>query len=488
MKKNDSIQTNMLINHESEQIHNSQILETIFRFTSDAVLVLDEHNHVFLTNQAFEKAFGWKLEEIKGKKIPIIPLHLLKEAEELANRVERGEEIVNYETVRVRKDGRPVQIHLSMMPLRNHYGKVIGNVCMLRDISDLKMVKAELQEMSALHKMITENLLDVITILDRNERIIYSSPSFEKMFGYAMTEKTNPFAHIYPKDVKRLHHTFKQIMQTKKPASSEIRAINKDGAMIYLEVHGMPVIGEEKEVEYVVVTSRDITDRMRTEELLRNNEKIAMAGVLAASIAHEIRNPLTSLIGFVQLFQKNGFTNPEHLEIMKSELDRINLIVNELLLFAKPQETEYKLIDLQQVIDDVLNLMQSQANMSNTLFNINCQKSPIYIHGESNQLKQVFINIIKNGIEAMPQGGELTIETKLIDGHRVVVKIQDEGTGISEELLSKLGNPFFTTKDRGSGLGLMISKKIIQDHQGNLVIRSIKGTGTVVEIDLPLSS
>jgi two-component system sporulation sensor kinase A len=223
-----------------------------------------------------------------------------------------------------------------------------------------------------------------------------------------------------------------------------------------------------------------------TQKLLQSSEKLMITGQLAAGIAHEIRNPLTSLKGFIQLIRSGHEAKKEYYDIMATELDRIELILSELLVLAKPQQGELlKKKDLITLLNQVVILLQTQAIMNNVQLITHFQIEWVYIHCNENQIKQVFINIIKNAIEEMPSGGEILIETENQLG-MVLVRIIDQGSGIPEDTISKLGEPFYSTKAKGTGLGLMVSLSILKNHGGGIEIKSKIGEGTTVQVNLPL--
>lgn len=240
------------------------------------------------------------------------------------------------------------------------------------------------------------------------------------------------------------------------------------------------------EITALISVSRDITSRNRMEELLRRSEKLTTVGQLAAGVAHEIRNPLTTLRGFLQLQQETNKLNHRHLDLMLSELDRINLIVGEFLILAKPQAVHFQERDIRFILGDVISLLDSQAHLHGVEFVLNASSDSAMVHCEENQLKQVFINLLKNGMEAMPNGGSIRIRLDHDEElNRVRIEIKDEGIGIPEEMMPKLGEPFFTNKESGTGLGLMVSQRIIQSHKGMMDIKSVMNKGTTVIIDLP---
>ncbi len=232
---------------------------------------------------------------------------------------------------------------------------------------------------------------------------------------------------------------------------------------------------------------RDVTDKIRMEEQLKKSDTLNVVGELAAGIAHEIRNPMTALKGFIQLLE--GSLNGEfstYFQVISSELQRIETIITDFLILAKPQAVSYQVKQVNTIIADTLELLSAQASMHNIQFHANFSSIPA-IHCESNQLKQVFINLIKNAIEAMPAGGFIDISTELFFDSHVLIAIQDYGSGIPETVLDKLGEPFYTTKEKGTGLGLMVTYKIIEEHAGWIEVASEEGKGTLFQIYLPIN-
>jgi signal transduction histidine kinase len=220
---------------------------------------------------------------------------------------------------------------------------------------------------------------------------------------------------------------------------------------------------------------------------LRQKEKLAIIGQMATAVGHEIRNPLSSLKGFTQL-QKEKYPNTnDYYPIMIQEIDRINSIVSDLMYLGKPREIQFENANIEDIIAYTTSITQQLAEAQG--INIETIKEgPISsIDCESNQLKQVFINLIKNAIEAMPEGGRIKIIVKVILGNKLSVAIEDEGCGISEENIPNLAEPFFTTKKEGTGLGLMVTNQIIHDHNGDLKFESNPGKGTKVIVTLPIS-
>ncbi|MGG1676261.1 ATP-binding protein [Neobacillus sp. NRS-1170] len=222
-------------------------------------------------------------------------------------------------------------------------------------------------------------------------------------------------------------------------------------------------------------------------EELRQKEKLAVIGRMAAAIGHEIRNPLSSLKGFTQLQQERNPSTNEFYPIMIQEIDRINLIVNDLMYLGKPRVTEFEKASIEKVIAYTLSITQQQAERQGVTIEKMMPVAIPPIECDEKQLKQVFINLIKNAIESMSEGGTIKIITDLLQGQKLHIIIQDEGIGIDDENILNLGEPFFTTKKDGTGLGLMVSNQIIRDHNGEINIESNLGKGTKITVKLPIS-
>lgn len=222
------------------------------------------------------------------------------------------------------------------------------------------------------------------------------------------------------------------------------------------------------------------------EKKLRESEKLSLVGELAAGVAHEIRNPLTTLKGFTQMMNEN--TDPEankrYSKIMIDEINRINFIVSEFMVLSKPHVVQYALTDISQSIKNVITLLNTQAIIKNIEIIPEFIGERFLIQCEENQIKQVIANLIKNSIEALPQGGKIQVRMEHQEGN-LVISVMDNGVGISRENLPLLGTPFYTTKTEGTGLGLMVSKKIIQNHNGKFEINSVPNIATTVTITLP---
>ncbi|PFK40895.1 two-component sensor histidine kinase [Bacillus cereus] len=213
-------------------------------------------------------------------------------------------------------------------------------------------------------------------------------------------------------------------------------------------------------------------------------ENLVLIGKMSTAIGHEIRNPLTALKGFTQIQKECNPDNASY-DIMLQEIERINGFVSELMLFGKPRPTTYQLCDMQKVLSYVVQLMESYAMQYAVKIYIQVDEDVPYINGDEKQLKQVLLNLVKNGIESMMSGGNLKVYAYKTIEEKVCICIQDEGCGMDSEKIEKLGKAVYTTKENGTGLGLIITQKIITEHRGEIKFESDGCQGTKVEVTLP---
>lgn len=239
-------------------------------------------------------------------------------------------------------------------------------------------------------------------------------------------------------------------------------------------------------LDMYVMTVIDNTENVKLKQNMRDLERLSNMGRMSASITHEIKNLVTSLKGFVELLKDNTTEEgKKYLHVMESEMERMESILSELLYLSKPSKAFEEKVSLLQILKEVVQIMQPHAYSNNVFIQLksedNCNST---ILGNVNQLKQVFINLVKNAIEVMKKGGTITIELKDVH-NKIQVSVQDEGIGIPEENLSKLFTPFFTTKEQGTGLGLCLVKKVVDEHQGKIVVKSTVGVGSTFILEFP---
>ncbi len=246
------------------------------------------------------------------------------------------------------------------------------------------------------------------------------------------------------------------------------------------------------EVEGAYMSLKDISNLRSLETQLQRQERLITIGQIAAGTAHEIRNPLTSIKGFLQILNQRldsqGMVREKgYTEVMLKELERINHLVSELLLLGKDKEVQYRPLQVVEVLREILPIIETQAHMHHVSVRLEIKPHLPLVRADSELLKQVFLNIAKNGIEAMEGEGQLTISQRLDEeANMLIVSISDTGPGIPAYVMDRIFDPFFTTKENGTGLGLAVCQKIMHDMGGALTF-STKGYGTTFYIHLPLA-
>lgn len=358
-----------------------------------------------------------------------------------------------------------------------------------RTIAEKKRVEKTLAESESQYRLIAENTSDLIMVMKPDHSVSYFSPSHHAVLGYSILEleQTKLCNFLHSDDTARFKEAMNCINKVKKPQTVEYRFKHKKGHWIQFESRCMPVTGDNQSIEHIVIVSRDITERKKAEELLLRSEKLSVVGELAAGIAHEIRNPLTTIKGFIQLYKTEN-SHVQYNDLLLSELARIERITSELLSLGKPQAVELTYTDIRDLVIKTLELLSPQANLNGIQFKLNSEEKPYLVLCEKNQMIQVFLNLFKNAMESMPKGGEITVSLNQDLEGKYAITIQDQGCGIPNELLPRLGEPFYTLKEKGTGLGLMICHKIIRDHQGTIEYQSKEGEGTKVTVVLPVAT
>ncbi|WML27006.1 PAS domain S-box protein [Neobacillus sp. OS1-33] len=372
------------------------------------------------------------------------------------------------------------------VPLFYEDGSRQGLVIIGRDITERKEMALKLAESQQQYKSLFEYSPDIVYMLDLEGTITNLNPQFDVITGFNREEAIGKnVKQLLPKRYKPYLPKFiSTVVEEIKPVMYELNIPHANGNRIILQCTSLPIIINGN-ITGIIGYGSDVTKLRETEERLRRTEKLSIVGELSASVAHEIRNPLTSLKGFVQLLQMEDVKHQFYYQIMLDELNRINDIVGELLLLAKPQLLKYTKAYLQKLLQDVISLLNTEASLYNVQIEVHFTENELWIECDPNQLKQLFINVIKNSIEASQNGGKVEIVLEQIEKSRVLITIKDNGCGISKERLEKIGEPFYSSKEKGTGLGLTVSFKIVQSHQGTIHFDSQKNQGTSVQITLP---
>jgi signal transduction histidine kinase len=233
----------------------------------------------------------------------------------------------------------------------------------------------------------------------------------------------------------------------------------------------------------------DAYEKLRASfEQLRRADRLSALGQLSAGLAHEIKNPLASMKGSLDILSDDfpeGHEKREFLEIFQKEIDRLNVVLTEFLQFARPPRPDRQPVDVEDVLESIRVLCSKEAERAGVTLDVAPVDGLPEISADAGQLQQALLNIVLNGIQAMPRGGRLRIDVGRGDG-RLEIRVSDEGGGIPEEIRTQIFDPFFTTKDRGTGLGLPIAHNLLKGHGGDVFIEDREGGGTAFVVELPI--
>jgi PAS domain S-box-containing protein len=385
-----------------------------------------------------------------------------------------------------RLDGKIITVEVKFVPITYRSNFALALLC--RDVTEKKESDHAILENEQRYRRIVQMSPEPI-IVHSNGILIYLNDSAIELFGANKQDDligSSIFDFIHPEQHEILKNRLLQFENNENQLEYlQYNLVRLDGHLIETEISSAEVFNYlgRSVIQSVI---RNLSARKRNDEFLIKTDKLSAIGQLAAGVAHEIRNPLTSLKGFTQLLMKRHDDSKVHFEIMLDELERINFIVNEFMLLAKPQVVEFKEHHLESILETIISILETQAIMNKVQINMSIDEDLAPIYGDESQLKQVFLNIIKNAIEAMPNGGNLIIQAYRQNNH-VVLKFIDQGCGIPKDQISRLGEPFLTTKEKGFGLGLMVSYNIIEAHRGTIFFESELNQGTTVNILLPLN-
>lgn len=424
---------------------------------------------------------GFQPSNILGNHLyEIWPYSMAVNMDSFYRRAWNGEENVMYEAT-----FRGITYLTSLRPIIEN-GRVVEVIGSCVDITERKRMETELRETKDLLESFISNTTDAICVLDLKARVISVNGAYEQIFGWHQDELLNKPLPIYPDFLEEQRKEIYDMLKAGNQISGlETVRLRKDGQLVHVSVTKTPIKNEKGEIIGFAGISRDITERNRTEELLRKSDKLSVAGQLAAGLAHEIRNPLTSLRGFLQLLQNDVKGKQHYFDIMLSELDRINFIVSEFLVIAKPEAIHYKKSDLKDILQSVTALLETQAVLCDVELVLEFETERTELVCSEMHLKQLFINLVKNAMEAIEKNGQIKLTVSMQGNDVIRVRTKDNGCGIPEDRLKQLGEPFYTTKEKGTGLGLMMCFKIVEAHKGTMTIQSHLGEGTAIDVCLP---
>jgi two-component system sensor kinase FixL len=469
-------------------------LETLFDGINEEILVLDPDYNIQDANKAFLKQYGVRKSQVVGKKCykikrrTNIPCSSEKSPCPLARAIETGEtvDIPHFDW----HDGSEMkELHLIMYPIRLRGKKIKYLIEVARDVSESRRLIRQLQSSEKKFRAILDTATDAIIGLDSEYRIILFNNAARRIFGYSSEEVLGGNLSLLIPTRSGVNQKYMTQFLGQKESdlvgkTVSLIGVRKGGEEFPLELSLSLLVLDDGMTFTAFI--RDLTERQLLEKKLLQSERLAAVGQAAAHVAHEIRNPLMIIGGFSNQIR-------EHLEdekdIQKSELildevRRLEGLVANLGDFTKEYTMVKRPANVNTVLLDVLEIMAGIFSLEKYEFKKNLSSEVSEIHCDPDKLKQVFINIITNGLQAMTDGGVISVSTKkILNG--IEVRISDEGPGIPEEELEHIFEPFYTTRENGSGLGLCISYKIIEIHNGDIWALKNPDKGASFIIQLP---
>ena len=357
--------------------------------------------------------------------------------------------------------------------------------------SDVQLEAAtrSLADLRALHERIVESIRSGLITTDLQGRIYTFNAAAEEITGYRAEDVRGRHASMFFGDMKRqIADSMAAAADSKVSPRFETDCLTESGFMLRLGFSIAPLFAESGETSGLVITFQDLTDVRVMEETARRQDRLAAVGRLAASIAHEIRNPLAAMRGSIQMLRSEMDGNSDQaqlMEIILRESDRLNKIVADYLNYARPRPAELKEVDVCTLIRETLKLLRNSPELTDGHgLKEDLPNESLMIKGDAEQLKQVCWNVARNALNAMPDGGEFRISAQRTDAKRVQIRFKDSGHGMTPQQVERLFEPFTSTTG-GTGLGLSIVYQIIRDHSGTINVRSRQNEGTTITVELP---
>jgi len=507
----------------------NQVLEEIINASPLAIIALDYKINLTLWNPAAERMFGWTKEEVLGKPYPIVSEDRHGELLENIRSLNEGESCRFLETQRMHKDGTLIDVSLNTAPMLNLNGRTIGYMAIMADIRERKQAQEALRESEANYRTIFDAANDGTFVFDpENGDMLDVNRKMCEMYGYTREEvlRLNVEALSAGKTPYTYEDVMKMIRKTKRENSHLFEWLAKDssGRLFWIEVNMKgAVIGGEYKVLAVV---RDISERKiaeeenrKMQERLRQMDKMAAIGTLASGIAHEINNPNNFILSNAQFisdiwpdfsrilsryaeehgefylgklrFSEASAFIPKMLDGLVEGSHRINAIVTSLKDFARQEKTRLdQSVDVNKVIDAALTMLRSQIRKHTDRFQCILAENLPVVTGNFRQLEQVIVNLTMNALQSLPDKKcGVFISTSYAESiDQIIIKVSDEGIGMSREIQNAIFDPFFTTKldSGGTGLGLSICFSIVKEHGGIIECESERGKGSTFLIRLPV--
>lgn len=367
-------------------------------------------------------------------------------------------------------------VNIFISPLISEQGRPDGFLVHVQDISEKKKAEDALKSNEAQLRRITENMMDMISQISINGTFEYVSPSQKSILGYKYEQilKHSFFDFIHPDDKNRVKHIFNVSFRRRLFSKFDYRCKRADGEYKILETVGNILYDDNGDITGAVFGTRDITERRQMEKEIARLDRLRAIGEMAASIGHEIRNPMTTVRGFLQVLgDKEGCMEyKEYFDLMIEEMDSANSIVAEFLTLARDKAVYPTMQNLNLIVKAIFPLAAADAKKFDKQIILELQDIPDLLV-DAKEMRQLILNLTRNGLEAMGSGGKLHIRTYRHE-NEVILSVEDEGKGIEPEVLDKIGTPFFTTKEQGTGLGMAICYSIAERHNAIININTGK--------------
>jgi PAS domain S-box-containing protein len=457
-------------------------------------------------NTGAERIYGYTAKEIVGQPISIlVPPEQYDEIPEILERLKRDERIQHYETVRTRKDGKRINVSMSISSVKDGEGKIVGASAIARDVTERKRVEAELQKSEAHFRSLIRDAPYGIYRVTLDGQFLDVNPALVTMLGYDSEEEL--MRRNMEKDIYRDPQSRRGLI-VEHAHTDDFRAVEtewrrKDGKIITVKMTGHPVFQKNHALAYFEVFAEDITERRTLERQLLQSQKMEAIGRLAGGIAHDFNNLLSVILGHSDILEQQVGTNHrlrKSVEATRNAAERAAALTMQLLAFSRKQVIEPTVVDLNESVVEIQKMLHRIIGEDIEL-TIRLQPGLGYVKADSGQLGQVLMNLAVNSRDAMPSGGKLAIETANVDlddtyvrqhlgaraGPFVMLAVSDTGVGMDSETLSHVFEPFFTTKEsgKGTGLGLSMVYGIVKQNNGYVTAYSEPGRGTTFKIYFP---
>jgi two-component system sensor kinase FixL len=470
-------------------------LDAILAMTLDGIIVIDAKGRIEAFNRGAQDLFGYPEAEVLGRNVNILmpsPYHEQHDGY-LERYLTTGEARIigiGREVTGRRRDGTvfPVQVSVGEMSIGGER-KFTG---MLRDLTKRVDLEDALGASEARWQAIVDSAVDGIIVIDAHGRIEAFNRAAERLFGYAINEVLGRNVDmLMPSPYHEEHGSYlSRYLATGRAKvigiGREVQGRRKDGTIfpLHLSVGEITIQGERKFTGIL----HDLTSRVQMEGRLREQEALAKLGEMAAVIAHEVKNPLAGIRGAIQVFggrmMQEG-TNSEILTEIVTRLDALDQMMKDLLLFARPPKPKRKPIDLVPLVKTTVSLLSADPALQELSIEIAGAAPPVHV--DADMLRVVFQNLLINSAHAMQGKGRIRVAVESADS-TCEIAFADGGPGIPMEIREKIFTPFFTTKSRGSGLGLPTVKRFVEAHDGQITINCPADGGTTVVIRLPMGT